>query len=195
MKLYFASSNTHKKEEMSRLLGGYELTLPKDEGLTFSPEESADSYIGNALIKAKDLYDIVKQPVLADDSGLEVLALNRAPGIHTARYGCTESKHLTSKEQYTLLLDNMKGISDRRAYFICALVLFISEERIYIIQESCPGTIALSPSGEEGFGYDPIFIVEEKGVSAASLSGEEKDLYSHRSRAARKMKLLLEENL
>lgn len=192
MKLYFASSNRHKAEEMSRLLGGYELTLPKDEGIAFDPEESADSYIGNALIKARALYDIVKKPVLADDSGLEVDALKRAPGIHTARYGCTQDKQLSSVEQYTLLLENMKGKEDRSARFICSLVLFFSPERIYIIQESCEGYIALSPYGEGGFGYDPVFVVKERGVTAAELTGDEKDLYSHRGKAARRMKTLLE---
>lgn len=193
MKLYFASGNAHKKEEMSRLLGGYELTLPKEEGYSFDPEESADDYIGNAIIKARALYDIVKAPVLADDSGLEVDALGGAPGIHTARYGCTAERHLTSVEQYTLLLENLKGVSDRSARFVCSLVLFLSPKRLYIIQETCEGSIALEPYGNGGFGYDPVFIVRDAGESAAALTPEGKDLYSHRGKAARKMKVLLEE--
>lgn len=193
MKLYFASSNEHKKEEMSRLLGGFSLTLPKEEGISFSPSESASDYIGNALIKARCLYEIVHEPVLADDSGLEVAALGGAPGIHTSRFGCTEKHHLSSKEQYMLLLEKLEGEKMRDAHFICALVLYLSPERIYIIQEKCEGEITLSPYGDGGFGYDPVFIVKEAGRSAAALQSYEKDLYSHRGKAARAMKKLLED--
>ncbi len=190
MKLYFASGNLHKKEEMSRLLGGYELILPKEEGVDFTPIEDGKSFIDNAIIKAKTLYDQVKQPVIADDSGLCVEALDGNPGIHTARYGC-EERQLTSKEQYTLLLKQMEGKQNRRASFVCALVLYINDHRIFIIEEEVKGEIALTPHGLNGFGYDPIFIVEDTGKTASELLPEEKDHYSHRGRAARKMKLIL----
>ncbi len=190
MKLYFASGNLHKKEEMSRLLGGYELTLPKEEGLEFSPIEDGNTFIENAIIKAKTLYDLVKQPVIADDSGLCVEALGGMPGIHTARFGC-EERQLTSREQYTLLLENMNGEQNRRASFVCALVLYVNDHRVFIIEEEVQGEIALTPHGVNGFGYDPVFIVENTGKTASELSPEEKDNYSHRGRAARKMKTIL----
>ena len=192
MKLYFASGNKHKRDEMSRLLGGYQLTIPSDEGISFSPDENGSSYIENAQIKAKALWDIVHQPVIADDSGLSVKALGGKPGIHSARYGEENGKKLSSEEKYMLLLKNMEGTEDRSASFIAALCLILDEERIFIIQESCKGSIALSPSGTSGFGYDPVFYIDEARRISAELSPDEKDIYSHRGKAARLMKLILD---
>ena len=126
MKLYFASGNDHKRQEMSRLLGGYELVLPKDEGIAFDPDEDGSTYIENAMIKAKALWDIVHQPVLSDDSGLSVRALGGRPGIHSARYGEEDGRKLSSEEKYMLLLRNMEGIGDRSASFIAALCLMLA---------------------------------------------------------------------
>ena len=197
MKLYFASGNDHKKTEMSRLLGGFELTLPKEEGIYFDPDENGETFIDNAVIKAKALYDIVHAPVLADDSGLCVDALGGKPGIHTARYGEEEAgRKLSAEEKYMLLLKNMEGITNRRAEFVCAICLYLSPTRIYVIQETSEGSIALAPSnGSGGFGYDPVFYNNEAGKIVAELPEGEKDLYSHRGKAARIMKTLLEKEL
>lgn len=195
MKLYFASSNEHKKKEMSRLLGGYSLTLPKEEGIAFDPVENGKSFIENALIKAETLYSIVKKPVLADDSGLSVDALNGEPGIFTARYGEKEKgRKLTDREKYLFLLENMEGVENRNARFICALCLYLSPTQIYIIQEDAKGKIALSPEdGPGGFGYDPIFYNNEAGKIVATLTEGEKDNYSHRGKASRLIKIILDE--
>ncbi|MGN1163680.1 MAG: RdgB/HAM1 family non-canonical purine NTP pyrophosphatase [Candidatus Ornithospirochaeta sp.] len=196
MELYFASGNLHKKMEMERLLGGHSLILPKEKGIDFDPEENGSTFVENAMIKAKALWDIVKAPVISDDSGLCVKALGWGPGIHTARFGDTEDRKLTSREKYMLLLDNMKGEEDREAYFVCALCLYISPTRVYIIQEDAGGSIALLPSsGTEGFGYDPVFFSEEAGCIIADLGPGEKDKYSHRGKAARIMKNLIEKEL
>ena len=196
MKLYFASGNDHKRKEMSRLLGGYDLVLPKDEGIEFDPEETGSDYISNAVIKAEALYSIVHAPVLADDSGLSVDALGGKPGVHTARYGEDEAgRKLSAEEKYMLLLKNMEGVTDRKAHFVTALCLILSDDRRYIIQETCDGSIALSPSGTAGFGYDPVFFIDEAGMIAAELPEGEKDRYSHRGRAARLMKLLLDKEM
>ena len=197
MRLYFASGNDHKKTEMSRLLGGFELTLPKEEGIYFDPDENGETFIDNAVIKAKALYDIVHAPVLADDSGLCVDALGGKPGIHTARYGEEEAgRKLSAEEKYMLLLKNMEGITNRRAEFVCAICLYLSPTRIYVIQETSEGSIALAPSnGSGGFGYDPVFYNNEAGKIVAELPEGEKDLYSHRGKAARIMKTLLEKEL
>lgn len=197
MKLYFASGNDHKKTEMSRLLGGFELTLPKEEGISFDPDENGSTFIDNAVIKAKALYDIVHAPVLADDSGLCVDALGGKPGIHTARYGEEEAgRKLSAEEKYMLLLKNMEGITDRRAEFVCAICLYLSPTRIYVIQETSEGSIAQKPSnGSGGFGYDPVFYNNEAGRIVAELPEGEKDLYSHRGKAARIMKTLIEKEL
>lgn len=181
---------------MERLLGGYALTLPKEEGIIFDPVEDGSSFVENAMIKAKDLWDKVHEPVLSDDSGLCVKALDWQPGIHTARFGDTEEKTLSSKEKYMLLLDRMKGVEDREAYFACALCLYLSPSRIYIIQEEARGSIALSPStGTEGFGYDPVFYSNDAKSIIADLNKGEKDIYSHRGKAARIMKSILEKEL
>ena len=197
MKLYFASGNDHKKTEMSRLLGGFELTLPKDEGISFAPDENGNTFIDNAVIKAKALYDIVHAPVLADDSGLCVDALGGKPGIHTARYGEEDAgRKLSAEEKYMLLLKNMEGITNRRAEFVCAICLYLSPTRIYVIQETSEGSIALTPSnGNGGFGYDPVFYNNEAGMIVAELPEGKKDLYSHRGKAARIMKTLIEKEL
>ena len=196
MKLYFASGNLHKKKEMERLLEGIELTLPKEEGFDFDPDENGSSFVENAMIKAKALWDIVNAPVLSDDSGLCVKALDWGPGIHTARFGDTEEKKLSSQEKYMLLLDKMKGIEDREAYFACALCLYISPSRIYIIQEEAKGKISLYPSsGTEGFGYDPIFFSYGAGKIIADLNAGEKDYYSHRGKAAKLMLELIKKEI
>ena len=195
-KIYFASGNTHKRDEMQRLiLEGLHVVLPKDEGIAFDPVEDGKSFIENALIKARCLYDIVHAPVLADDSGLVVDALSGRPGIHTARYGCSEGRNLTSQEQYTLLLKEMEGMKDRRARFVSACVLMLSADRIYIVQETVEGAIAQKAMGLHGFGYDPIFLVEDTGLTASQLSPEEKDRCSHRGRAMRRIDALLEKEI
>lgn len=193
MKLYFASGNDHKRKELSRLLGGYTLTLPSDEGIAFDVEENGKDFIENATIKAEALFRIVNAPVIADDSGLMVKALGGKPGVHTARYGEEEAgRKLSDKEKYMLLLRNLEGETDRRATFVTALCLILSEDRRYIIQESCEGEIALSPSGTNGFGYDPVFFIKEAGCISADLPEGDKDIYSHRGKAARLMKMLLD---
>lgn len=177
---------------MQRLLPGFDILLPKERGIIFSPEETAESYMGNALIKAEALYRLTGEPVLADDSGLEVEALGNAPGIHTARYG---GEGLSSRERYMLLLKNMEGIEDRRASFVSALVLMLSPRRVFIVQEECEGRIALAPSGTSGFGYDPVFYIDEAGCISAELPEGGKDIYSHRGKAARRLRLLMEKEL
>ena len=193
MRIYFASGNDHKRREMMRLLGGHTLVLPKDEGIAFSPEETGSTYIENAVIKAEALYSVVHAPVLSDDSGLSVAALGGKPGVHTARYGDDVSDHpLSAEERYMYLLRNMEGIEDRRAVFITALCLILDDSRRYIIQESCEGRIASAPSGTSGFGYDPVFWINEAGCISAELPEGEKDKYSHRGKAARLIASLIE---
>ncbi len=193
MTLYFASSNEHKKEEMMRLLDGVTVRLPKEDGIIFNPDENGNSFIENALIKANALYDKVKAPVLADDSGLAVDALGGRPGIHTSRYGDTPERVLPQSEKNAMLLREMEGVSDRSARFVCALVLMLSPDRVYIIEETAEGFIAESGTGEHGFGYDPVFIMGNTGKSAAALNPEEKDMLSHRGKAVRKMNLLIKD--
>ena len=186
MKIYFASGNDHKKVEMSRLLGGVELVLPKEEGIDFDVEENGKTFVENAIIKAEALYEKVQAPVIADDSGLMVKALGGQPGLFTARYGeDVFGRELSTKEKYMYLLKNLEGVEDRSAEFVCALCFIVSPNRRYIIQETAEGSISLAPSGTTGFGYDPVFYNNEAGMISAELPEGEKDLYSHRGKAAR----------
>lgn len=196
MKIYLASGNHHKKVEMSRLLGGIELVLPSEEGIEFDVEENGKTFVENAIIKAEALYDIVKAPVIADDSGLMVDALGGAPGLHTARYGeDVFGRTLSTKEKYMYLLENMKGIEDRSAQFVCALCFILAPNRRYIIQEIAEGSIATAPSGSTGFGYDPVFYNNEAGMISAELPEGDKDLYSHRGKAARILEKIIRDTM
>ncbi len=193
MTIYFASGNDHKKEEMKRLLNGYDIVLPKEMGYSFDPEETGETFLDNALIKAKALYDLVKAPVLADDSGLIVDARPDIMGVHTSRFGYEKYGKISSKEQYTLLLKEMEGEQNRTGRFVCALVLYLAPNRFYVVQETMEGRIATEPKGLDGFGYDPIFLVGDTDTTAAELTGEEKDVYSHRGKACRTMLRLIKE--
>ena len=181
---------------MQALLDNVELVLPKEEGYVFDPVEDGTSFMENAMIKAKALYELVHQPVLSDDSGLCVEALGGKPGIHTARYGEEEAgRSLSAREKYMYLLKNMEGVENRKARFICCICLMLDENRIYMIQEDCPGSIALAPEGTEGFGYDPVFYNDEAGKISALLTEDEKNLHSHRGKAARVVRDLIEKEL
>ena len=109
MKIYFASGNAHKREELSRILSPHTIVIPPDERIQFNPEEIESTFYGNALIKAKALYELVHCPVIADDSGICVDALDGAPGVLSARYGSVNGIELDSKERNNLLLVQMEG--------------------------------------------------------------------------------------
>ena len=183
MKIYLASGNVNKKREVQELLPSHTIVLPKDEGIEFDPEETGSTFFENAMIKAKALYDIVKAPVLADDSGLCVDFLNGAPGIHSARYGSIEGEHVSAEAGINKVLSELKGVKDRSARFACCMVCLLDENRFYSVQETCEGHITEAPSGSGGFGYDPIFFVEKFGKTFAELTSEQKNSISHRGRA------------
>lgn len=197
MRILLASSNDHKKSEFSRLLPEFDIVTPKDLNIAFNPNESGSSFIENAIIKAKDLYDKVHLPVLSDDSGLCIDSLGGKPGVHTARFGDDEfpDGKLTQRDRNLLILEKMKGIEKRNAHFVCALCLYFSPYRIYLTQEETVGIITECEKGENGFGYDPIFFIEEMGKCYAELTGEEKDALSHRGKAIRSMRKLIKEDI
>lgn len=192
MKLVIATNNSHKTEEFSRMLMplGIEVISQKEAGVNVNPEENAETFLGNAYIKAKACADEVNYATLADDSGLEVKALNNEPGVHTARYG---GEGLTDQERYMLLLKNMNNVKeeDREAHFCCALVLIMPDGEKFEFFETCEGKIGYEPRGLDGFGYDPIFMVGDKSFS--ELTPKEKDNVSHRGKALRKLYKTLEE--
>lgn len=168
---------------MQELLPSHKIVLPKDEGIEFDPEETGSSFFENAMIKAKALYDIVKAPVLADDSGICIDFLKGAPGVHSARYGSVEGEHVSAEAGINKVLAELKGVKDRSARFACCMVFLLDENRFYSVQETCEGHITGAPSGSGGFGYDPIFFVEKFGKTFAELTSEQKNSISHRGRA------------
>ena len=168
---------------MQELLPSHKIVLPKDEGIEFDPEETGSTFFENAMIKAKALYDIVKAPVLADDSGICIDFLKGAPGVHSARYGSVEGEHVSAEAGINKVLSELKGVKDRSARFACCMVFLLDEDRFYSVQETCEGHITGAPSGSGGFGYDPIFFVEKFGKTFAELTSEQKNSISHRGMA------------
>lgn len=185
MKLYFASGNAHKRDELARILSGHTIVIPADEGIPFDPEETESTFFGNAMIKAKSLYEIVRAPVIADDSGICVDALDGAPGIHSARFGLQEGLSLDAAGKNKLLLSKMTGITDRTCRFVCNMVLYVGPDRFCSVQETLEGTLITESRGEGGFGYDPVVFVSEYGKTVAELTDHEKDECSHRGKAGR----------
>ena len=190
MRILLATHNRGKRREWQALLAGLpvELLLPGDLGLSGEVEETGETYLGNALLKARTLAAASGLPTLADDSGLEVDALDGAPGIHSARYrlGADEVR-------YRALLRALEGVppEKRTARFRCVAALVLPDGREFITEGVCEGVIATEASGEGGFGYDPVFYVPERGCTMAKLSDETKNRLSHRARAARALRAVL----
>jgi len=195
MELFVATGNAHKVLELGPALPGHTLKLPSDAGiLGFEVEEDGSTYLENAAKKAKALYALVGAPALADDSGLSVRAMGGAPGVLSARYGSRDGHaKLEAAERNALLLERMDSEEDRACAFVCCLVLVLAEERVFAIQETCPGELLRIPRGSGGFGYDPIVFLPGLGKSVAELSVEEKNALSHRGRACARMAALLAE--
>ena len=188
-----ATGNAHKLLELAELFPGHSLLRPVDGGYPdFDVEEDGTTFFENAYKKAEALYRLSRRPVLADDSGLAVRALGGEPGIHSARYGSEDGRlKLEAPERNALLLGNCAAIQDRACAFVCCLVLMLSEERFFVVQESLEGKLLHEPRGEGGFGYDPIVWVPPLGKSVAELSAAEKNAISHRGRASRRMARIL----
>ncbi|NQT58314.1 MAG: RdgB/HAM1 family non-canonical purine NTP pyrophosphatase [Bacteroidetes bacterium] len=193
MEIVLATGNKHKKQELSQIITSHLLLLPEDIGISFFHEETADTFIGNSMGKAQALFTACRKPVLADDSGLIVPALNGGePGIYSARYGSDESGHILSDTERNLyLLNNMRTIFDRSAFFVCCMTLILDEYRVFTVQETFHGEIISNMEGTGGFGYDPIFYIPELGKTAAQLSESEKNSVSHRGKAGIRMAALL----
>jgi len=172
------------------MLRQYEILLPDELGLRFDCEENGKTFIENAMIKADALSAVAPAgiPVMADDSGLCVDALGGRPGIHSARYGMKDGVELSAAERNALLLSELSTHPDwneRTAHFVCALVIRFDANRVFVFQESVDGHIMDKPQGVNGFGYDPIFFIDEAGLGMSQLPEGEKDTYSHRGRAVR----------
>jgi XTP/dITP diphosphohydrolase len=190
MNIWFATNNSHKKEELSAILGA-KLKIPSEEGIKFDPEETGSSFCENSLIKARELKKLLGNGgdiVIADDSGICVDALDGRPGVLSARYGQKDGEKITGKPQNILLLEELGDNPNRGARFVCAMTLLIDENRFFIAQETLEGEIVKDASqirGEGGFGYDPILYIPEYKMTVAELSAELKNAISHRAKAAK----------
>ena len=183
-----ATNNAHKVAEIERILSplGFTAVTAKQRGFDLGDVvEDGDTFRANAYIKAKHAFDLCHAPVIADDSGLCVDALGGRPGVYSARYGGHDASPLV---KISLLLDELKDVPDRErtAHFSCAVCCILDEDTVIEVEGRCEGVIARELSGDGGFGYDPVFVVD--GRSFASLSAEEKDKYSHRGNALRNLR-------
>lgn len=182
MKVVAATANAHKLKEMREILNRLELISEREAGFFEEVEETGATFTENALIKARAVCKATGLPALADDSGLCVEALGGAPGVYSARYSGGGSA-----ENRALLLRNMKNVSDRRAYFACAVALVFPDGRELIAEGKSCGKILHEERGECGFGYDPIFLSDDLGISFAEAEEEAKNSISHRGRALREL--------
>lgn len=198
MQLLLATNNRHKRSEFAGIFPEHVIRTPSDLGLALDVDETGESFLANALLKAEQLRSLVQragQPsvdrdaaVIADDSGLCVDALGGAPGIYSARYGSPDggTTELDASARNELLLQSIAGVADRSAHFVCCMVALLPHDRVIIAQETWTGRVAERPSAASGgFGYDPVFYLPERGCTAADLSAEEKNRISHRGRASR----------
>ena len=191
MKFILATHNPGKLREMADILShlGVEVVSPADVGITVEVEETGTTFAENAMLKAKAICAASGLPAIADDSGLCVDALNGGPGVYSARYG---GEGLDDKGRYTLLLNSMRGQTTRAAHFACAIACAFPGGKTLTAEGRCDGAIAFAPLGGGGFGYDPVFLVPEKGKTFGQLTAEEKSEISHRGRALRDFSAKLE---
>lgn len=182
MKFVLASHNPGKLAEMQSILSGYgvEVVSPAEVGVSLEVEETGGTFGENAMLKAKTYCEASGLPAIADDSGLCVDALNGGPGVYSARYG---GEDLDDRGRCMLLLSNLRGQTTRAAHFSCAIACAFPDGRTLTAEGRCDGAIAFAPLGDGGFGYDPLFLLTEKGKTFGQLSPEEKSAVSHRGKA------------
>lgn len=199
-KMIFATGNPNKVKEVKAILGDLasDVITMKQAGIEVDIVEDGTTFEENALIKARSIAAFTDEIVLADDSGLEVDCLNKEPGIYSARYAGEDTPYSVKNG---LILERCKPFKgkERSARFVCAMAAIVPMEdgskKEFVVRETFEGEIAESIQGENGFGYDPIFYVPEYGCTSAEMSMEQKNSMSHRGKALRAMRKLLEEEL
>jgi len=180
MRIVCASANPHKVEELARLLPTWVDLVPRPSDIG-DIDEDAPTLEGNAIIKAVEIANHASEWAIADDTGLEVDALNGAPGVRSARFA---GEQATDAENRALLIAKLDGVTNRSARFRTVVALVSSKGDIHFVGGVCVGTIAESERGDSGFGYDSLFIpADGDGRTFAEMTGPEKDAVSHRGRA------------
>lgn len=183
MELVAATNNPDKLREIKEILGNvFEIKSLKEEGVSVVIDEDADTFLGNALKKARIVAELTGKPALADDSGLLVDAIDGAPGIYSARYAGEESDSVLNRAK---LIRELEGESDRSAHFFTCVVLYYPDGGFITADGRVYGHITQEERGEGGFGYDSIFWSEELGKTFAEADPDEKNAVSHRGRALR----------
>lgn len=195
-KIIFATGNKGKIKEIQMILAdaGYEIVSMKDAGISVDIVEDGTTFTENAVIKAKTVASCPEAAgciVMADDSGLEVDALNGEPGIYSARYLGEDTPYSYKNAQ---IIGRLEGVPDeeRSARFVCAIAAALPDGSVLTTRATIEGRIDYEEKGSNGFGYDPIFYVPEYGRTTAELSEEEKNAISHRGKALRMMREELE---
>ena len=191
-RLIFATSNAGKMKEIREILKDLKVDIlsMREAGIDVDIVEDGKTFEENALIKARTIRDLTGCTVLADDSGLEVDALNKEPGIYSARYMGEETSYDLKNAN---IIERLSGFSGRKrsARFVCVIAAAFPDGAEETRRGTIEGQIAYAPAGENGFGYDPIFYVPEYACTTAQLSSEQKNEISHRGKALRAMKEVL----
>lgn len=192
--IIIATKNKGKVKDFEEMFSQYNIQV---KSLYDFPEiedvkETGKTFEENAKLKAEEICKVVGQPVLADDSGLMIDALDGRPGVYSARYAGEEKSDQKNIEK---VLQELKGVEDseRTARFYCALAVATPNEETVLVSGTCDGKITEVPTGENGFGYDPVFYLEEKDKTMAQLTKEEKNQISHRANALNKLELVIKE--
>lgn len=185
--IFIASSNKDKIREFAEILGeqGYTVKSLIDYPDYIQPDETGKTFEENAVIKAEHFSNAFRCACIADDSGLEIEALNNEPGIYSARY---LGRNTPYKEKNAIILSRMESADNRKCRYVCAVALCIPNEKTHVFTGICEGLIAEKPAGSNGFGYDPIFYYPKLNKTLAEMSEEEKNQISHRGIAIQKMK-------
>ena len=191
-KIIFATGNEGKLKEIKMIFADMEIEVVSmnEAGIDVEIEENGSSFEENAVIKAKAIAEICHEIVLADDSGLVIDALGGEPGVYSARYMGENTSYVLKNQN---ILERMKGVNeaDRSARFVCAVAATFPDGEIATTEGLMEGIIALEPSGENGFGYDPIFYLTQHQCTSADLDPKTKNEISHRGKALEEMKKIL----
>lgn len=195
-KIIFATKNKGKIKEIKEILKtlDVEVISMEEAGITLDVVEDGETFEENALKKAREIMMLSKQVVMADDSGLEVDYLDKAPGVYSARFGGENTSYAIKNQ---MILEKLRNVpwEQRRARFVSVIVTVFPDGNIRTTRGTIEGYIAYEAKGNQGFGYDPIFYVPEYHCTLAELTLEEKNKISHRGKALEKMKRLLKEEL
>ena len=194
MKLIIATGNAGKMKEIKSIFNNsdYEVVSMKEEGIVADVDENGATFEENALIKAREIAKLSGHVVLADDSGLEVDYLNKEPGIYSARYMGEDTPYSVKNANIIERLADVE-FEKRTARFVCAVAAVYPDGKELVVRETMEGYIGYEEKGSNGFGYDPIFYLKEFDKTSAEISMEEKNQISHRGKALRAIKALMEE--